>query len=111
MSELVHGEHLAPRPELADALAWVGRRRPEHDQRMIEQRERKTVRDIERVFDHDLNSLRRRVTDEPRHRRVDGGQARGDELRPIRQLRWILDVEAAGVDRTPVEPRTLEELR
>ena len=67
MAELVHGEHLAPRTELSDALARIGWRGPEHDDRVIEQGEGKTIRDVERVLDHDLHATWRRVTDEPCH--------------------------------------------
>ena len=111
MAELVGGEHFAPASELSDALARIWRRRPEHNHGMIENREREPIRDVEWILDHDLNALRRRVSDETGDGCVNSGQSFGDELRPSCQLRGVVDIEAAGVHCVPVQPRSLEKLR
>src|SRR5690242_6464637 len=110
MPELVDREHLAPRAKLTDAFARIRRRRPEDDDRVIDDREREAVRDVERIVDDDFNAARRRVPDEPSDRGIDGGKTLGDESRPLCQLVGIVNVEAADLERVPREPGAGEEL-
>ena len=110
VSKLVRRKHLAPRSELADVVAGLGRRRPENDDWMIEDGKRETIRDVEWVFDDDLNAAGRRIADETRHSRVDRRESRGDELSPGRELRRVVHVELTGVDGMPTQPGSGEEL-
>ena len=70
--ELVRRDHLVPPIELADVLAGIGRCRPQVDDRLVEKRPRRSIRDLIWIVDDDVLLLGRSIADHDTHGRVDG---------------------------------------
>src|SRR5262245_53327961 len=108
--ELVRRQHLTPGAKSPDIFTWVGRSRPEVDDRSVEQRPRRSVRCHIRVVDDDVRSPRWPIANDARYRRVDGLDALSDVPRPRLELHWIIERETRCLDRPPGKPRAHAEL-
>src|SRR5689334_4237685 len=102
--EFVCREEILPDGVVADVGARIGRHGPEHDRRRVERRERVSVRGIDRIVDHDVDTIPRSESDEGYDLATDSLDALREGETPRAILGRVVKGEVLGLDCVPLEP-------